>query len=55
MLPRLLNRLNRGSVLASRIVQHRDSIGGFKEVGELRDVPGIGEKTFQALVDLVTV
>lgn len=44
-----------GPVLASRIAEHRDSIGGFKEVGELRDVPGIGEKTFQALVDLVTL
>ena len=44
-----------GPVLASRIVQHRDSVGGFKEVGELRDVPGIGEKTFQSLVDLVTL
>jgi competence protein ComEA len=42
-----------GPVLASRIVQHRDSVGGFKEVGELRDVPGIGEKTFQALAELV--
>lgn len=44
-----------GPVLASRIVQHRDSVGGFKEVGELRDVPGIGEKTFQALAELVSV
>jgi hypothetical protein len=46
---------NRGPVLASRIVQHRDSVGGFKEVGELRDVPGIGEKTFQALAELVSL
>lgn len=44
-----------GPVLASRIVQHRDSVGGFKEVGELRDVPGIGEKTFQALAELVSL
>ena len=46
---------NIGPVLAQRIIDHRDSIGGFTEVGQLRDVPGIGEKTFQALVDLVTV
>lgn len=42
-----------GPVLAERIIQHRDSIGGFKEVGELRDVPGIGERTFQSLAPLV--
>ena len=42
-----------GAVLASRIIQHRDSIGGFTDVGELRDVPGIGEKTFQSLAPLV--
>lgn len=46
---------NRGSVLAERIVAHRDSVGGFKDVGELRDVSGIGEKTFQALAELVSV
>lgn len=44
-----------GPVLASRIVQHRDSVGGFTEVGQLRDVPGIGEKTFQALAELVSL
>ncbi|MPZ73719.1 MAG: ComEA family DNA-binding protein, partial [Nitriliruptorales bacterium] len=44
-----------GPVLAERIIQHRDSVGGFKDVGELRDVPGIGEKTFQALSELISV
>lgn len=42
-----------GPVLAQRIIDHRDSIGGFTEVGELRDVSGIGEKTFQSLAPLV--
>ena len=46
---------NIGPVLAQRIVDHRESIGGFTEIGQLRDVPGIGEKTFQALAELVTV
>lgn len=50
-----LYRRNPGSVLAERIVQHRDSVGGFKDVGELRDVSGIGEKTFQALAELVSI
>lgn len=42
-----------GPVLAAKIVEHRDAIGGFTEVGQLRDVSGIGEKTFQSLAPLV--
>lgn len=44
-----------GPVLAQAIVEYRDSVGGFTDVGELRDVSGIGEKTFQALAPLVTL
>jgi len=44
-----------GPVLAERILTHREAIGQFSEVGELRDVSGIGEKTFQDLAELVTV
>jgi len=44
-----------GPVLAQRIIDHRDSIGGFTDIAQLRDVPGIGEKTFQSLVELVTL
>ncbi|HSJ44765.1 MAG TPA: helix-hairpin-helix domain-containing protein [Euzebyales bacterium] len=44
-----------GPVLAGRIVAHRDSIGGFTSVEQLLDVDGIGDKTFAALHDLVTV
>jgi len=44
-----------GPVLAERILSHREAIGQFSEVGELRDVSGIGEKTFQDLAELVTV
>ena len=43
-----------GPVLAQRILDHRDAVGGFKQVGELRDVSGIGEKTFQSLAPLVS-
>jgi competence protein ComEA len=43
-----------GPVLGQRILDHRDSIGGFTEVAELREVSGIGEKTFQSLAPLVT-
>jgi competence protein ComEA len=44
-----------GPVLSERIVAHREQHGPFASVGELRDVAGIGEKTFQALADLVSV
>ena len=44
-----------GPVLAQAIVDYRDSVGGFKDVSELRDVSGIGEKTFQALAPLVSL
>jgi len=44
-----------GPVLAERIAAHRDQIGGFTAVGDLREVSGIGEKKFQAIVELVAV
>lgn len=44
-----------GPVLAARIVAWRDQHGPFTDVGQLREVAGIGEKSFQALVDRVVV
>ena len=44
-----------GPVLGQAILDHRETIGQFTEIGELRDVPGIGEKTFQALAPLVSL
>lgn len=44
-----------GPVTAERIVLHREEHGPFTAVGQLRDVHGIGEKTFQSLADLVSV
>ena len=38
-----------GPTLAARIVQYRDTHGGFKSVDELRQVSGIGDKRFAAL------
>jgi competence protein ComEA len=38
-----------GPTLAQRIVEYRTEHGGFRSVGELREVEGIGEKRFASL------
>lgn len=43
-----------GPTLAKRIVEYRDQHGGFRSVGELRQVDGIGEKRFESLRQAVT-
>ncbi|MEU5941506.1 helix-hairpin-helix domain-containing protein [Micromonospora sp. NPDC047548] len=44
-----------GPVLAQRILTHRDQHGGFRSVGDLRQVEGIGDTRYEQLKDLVTV
>ncbi|MTK04323.1 ComEA family DNA-binding protein [Micromonospora sp. CP22] len=44
-----------GPVLAQRIIEHRDQHGGFRSVGDLRRVSGIGDARYEQLKDLVTV
>ncbi|NUR73666.1 MAG: ComEA family DNA-binding protein [Hamadaea sp.] len=44
-----------GPVLAERIVAYRERKGGFRNVGELRQVEGIGDAKFEQIKDLVTV
>ncbi|MFF5178026.1 helix-hairpin-helix domain-containing protein [Micromonospora sp. NPDC000316] len=44
-----------GPVLAQRILAYRDQHGGFKGVGDLRQVDGIGDTRYEQLKDLVTV
>jgi competence protein ComEA len=40
-----------GPTLAQRIVAYRTEHGGFRSIGELREVEGIGEKRFESLKD----
>ena len=41
-----------GPKLAQAIVDARDSMGGFRFIEELKDVPGIGPKRFESLKKL---
>ena len=44
-----------GPRLAERILEYRQSVGVFHSLDELRDVKGIGKKTFERIRPLVTV
>ena len=43
-----------GPARAEAIIEHRETHGPFAEPGDLREVPGIGEATFQRLAEDVT-
>lgn len=44
-----------GSSLAQRIIQYRETYGPFKDIEDLKDVSGIGDKNFENLKDMITV
>nr|WP_231113573.1 helix-hairpin-helix domain-containing protein [Corynebacterium pseudotuberculosis] len=44
-----------GEKTAEAIIAHRQRIGGFKDIGQLKDVKGIGARKFEALSGRVTL
>lgn len=44
-----------GEKKAGKIIQYREDSGSFQTIEELKNVSGIGDKTFEALKDLITV
>lgn len=44
-----------GPVLAAKIIEFRDTYGGFRSIEQLREVSGIGDVTFDQIVPHVTL
>ena len=44
-----------GSAMAKRIIEYRETNGGFYSIEELMNIKGIGEKRFEKLKNSVTV
>lgn len=44
-----------GATIANSIVSYRQENGGFKSIDEIKQVPRIGDKTYDKLKDLITV
>ncbi len=44
-----------GEVMAKRIIEYREKNGSFHSIEEIKNVQGIGEKTFEKLKDQITV
>lgn len=44
-----------GEKKAELIIQYREEQGGFKQIDDLKQVSGIGDKTFESLKDSITV
>lgn len=51
-----LEKLNRiGPTLAQRIIEYRESVGGFRTIEEIQNVSGIGEKIYEEIQEQIEV
>lgn len=44
-----------GSAYAQRMIDYRETHGGFKSIEEIKNVPGIGQKTFEKIKEKITI
>jgi competence protein ComEA len=44
-----------GPTLAQKIVEYRTQYGFFDTIDDIKNVPGIGDATFEAIKNLITV
>jgi comEA protein len=44
-----------GAAYAQRIIDYRTANGGFKSIDEIKNIKGIGDKTFEKLKDQITI
>lgn len=44
-----------GDTLAARIVEYREENGPFQTIGQLINVPGIGQNKLTNIIDLITI
>ena len=44
-----------GNIKAQSIIDYREANGGFKSLGELKNVDGIGDKTFEKIKEQITL
>lgn len=44
-----------GEVLASRIIEYRDELGGFTEISQLTEVKGIGDSLLENISEYITL
>lgn len=44
-----------GEVLATRIIDYRNEFGNFKTIEDIKNISGIGDKTFENLKELIVV
>ena len=44
-----------GETIAERIIEYRDNKGSFNNIEDIKNVKGIGDKTFENIKDFITV